>query len=81
MNECKEQNQDASLWLINFEVKGVGTGTAIVKAKGPKTASMILKNNGSYNGTPGRYNIYQIEEIIQSPDEMLISEQVLTYND
>lgn len=81
MKNCEIQAKDASLWLINFNIKGEGKGTAIIKAHSPNTASMLLKNNGMYNGTSSKYEIYQIEELIPSPEEMLISEQVLINNE
>lgn len=81
MKNCETQAKDASLWLINFNIKDGGKGTAIVKAHNPNTASMLLKNGGIYNGTSNKYEIYQIEEIIPSPEEMLISEQILINNE
>ena len=79
MENCKNiTTEDAFLWLVNFKIKGGGKGTAVIKAKSPNNASMLLKNNGMYNGIPGAYIIEQIEQIISSPDEMLISEQILT---
>lgn len=76
-NTCvavKEQR----LWIIEYRVKDVGNGCAVVKAFNPKEAESILKSEGTFNGIPNLYEISRIEEIILSPDSMLIAEQLAT---
>ena len=76
VKECAVKEQ--RLWVIEFSVKGVGNGCAVVKAGNPKEAETLLKSEGMYNGIPYMYNIIRIEEIIPSPDSMLIAEQIAT---
>lgn len=73
---CKEQK----LWIIEFRVKNVGNGCAVVKAFNPKEAETLLKSEGTFNGTPYLYDIIRVEEIVPSPDSMLIAEQIATFN-
>lgn len=40
-------------------------------------ASMVLKSEGLYNGSPIDYRIYRIEEIVPSPETMLICEKIV----
>ena len=70
--------KEQKLWIIEYRVKDVGNGCAVVKAGNPKEAETLLKSEGMYNGMPYMYNIIRIEEIIPSPDSMLISEQIAT---
>lgn len=72
--------KEQRLWVIEFNVKGVGNGCAVVKARNPKEAEALLKADGSFNGTPFMYDIIRIEEIVPSPDSMLIAEQIITNN-
>ena len=65
------------LWIIEFEIRNDGRGCAVVKAGNPNEASRVLKSEGLYNGSPSDYMIYRIEEIVPSPDTMLICEQVV----
>lgn len=65
------------LWAVDFDVKDVGKGCAVIKADNPDAAVQILKTEGIYNGTPHVYKVSRVEEIIPSPEEMLISEQVV----
>lgn len=65
------------LWAVDFDVKDVGKGCAVIKADNPDAAVQILKTEGIYNGTPYVYKVTRVEEIIPSPEEMLISEQVV----
>lgn len=71
---CKEMR----LWIIEFSIKDVGNGCAVVKADNPKQAETLLKTQGTFNGLPYLYSITRIEEIIPSPDSMLICEQLAT---
>ncbi len=71
---CKEQR----LWVIEFSIKDIGNGCAIVKANNPKQAEVLLKTQGTFNGSSHLYNITRIEEVIPSPDSMLICEQLAT---
>ena len=74
VSTCKEMK----LWIIEFSIKDIGNGCAVVKATNPKQAEILLKAQGTYNGTPHLYSITRIEEIIPSPDSMLICEQIAT---
>lgn len=71
---CKEMR----LWIVEFSIKNIGNGCAVVKANNPKQAEILLKTQGTFNGSPHLYNITRIEEIIPSPDSMLICEQLAT---
>lgn len=64
------------LWIIEFEIKGVGRGCSVVKSPNAKGAEVLLKTQGTFNGTPSMYKITRIEEISMSPDSMLICEQI-----
>lgn len=70
--------KEQKLWIIEFKVKHSGNGCAVVKAYSPKEAERLLKSEGILNGTPSLYDITRIEEIIPSPDSMLIAEQIAT---
>ena len=72
---CKEQK----LWIIEFRVKNIGNGCAVVKAFNPKEAETLLKSEGTFNGMNSLYVITRIEEIVPSPDSMLIAEQIATF--
>lgn len=74
---CKEQK----LWIIEFKVKNVGNGCAVVKAFNPKEAETLLKSGGTFNGIPYLYDIIRVEEIVPSPDSMLIAEQIATFEE
>lgn len=71
---CKEMK----LWIVEFSIKDIGNGCAVVKADNPKKAEVLLKTQGTFNGLPHLYNITRIEEIIPSPNSMLICEQLAT---
>lgn len=71
---CKEMK----LWIIEFSVKDIGNGCAVVKAGNPKQVEVLLKTQGIFNGSPHLYSITRIEEIIPSPDSMLVCEQLAT---
>ena len=66
------------LWMIEYNITGIGKGCAVIKASNAKRAEEILKSEGTYNGTPSKYSIVRIEEIICSPAESLIAEQNVT---
>lgn len=76
VKECAVKEQ--RLWVIEFSVKNMGKGCAVVKAYSPKEAERLLKSEGILNGTSSLYDITRIEEIIPSPDSMLIAEQITT---
>lgn len=67
------------LWIVEFRVKNIGNGCAVVKAFNPKEAETLLKSEGAFNGTPCLYDIIRVEEIVPSPDSMLLTEQLVTY--
>jgi hypothetical protein len=64
------------LWIVEFEIKGVGNGCSVVKSPNARGAEVLLKTQGIFNGTPSLYKITRIEEIVMSPDSMLICEQI-----
>ena len=63
------------LWIVEFTVNKKN-GCAVVKAPNHKVVETILRTKGIYNGTPHLYKITRIEEIIESPESMLIAEQI-----
>lgn len=64
------------LWVIDFSVSGM-EGMAVVKANNPKRAEEILVSESQYNAYRGSFKIIKIEEILESPDEMLLMENIL----
>lgn len=70
--------KEQKLWIIEYRVKNVGNGCAVVKAANPKEAETLLRSEGTFNGVPHLYEISRIEEIVPSPDSMLIAEQLAT---
>ena len=68
--------KEQKLWIIEYRVKDVGNGCAVVKATNPKEAETLLRSEGTFNGMPYLYEISRIEEIVPSPDSMLIAEQI-----
>ena len=69
---CKEMK----LWIVEFSIKHKGNGCAVIKAYNPKQAESLLRTQGIFNGSPHMYDIIRIEEVIPSPDCMLICEQL-----
>ena len=63
------------LWVITYDLRGVGKGIAMVKASNANSAEQILKTNGMYNGTQSEYLVTKIEEIIIPPCCGLMAEQ------
>ena len=63
------------LWVITYNLRGVGKGIAMVKASNANDAEQILKTNGMYNGAQSEYLVTKIEEIITPPCCGLIVEQ------
>lgn len=76
--DCAVKEQ--KLWIIEFRVKNIGNGCAVVKAFNPKEAETLLKSGGAFNGMPYLYDIIRVEEIVPSPDSMLIAEQIATFD-
>ena len=70
--------KEQRLWVIEYTASLVGNGCAVVKAGNPKEAETILRSEGMLNGTSHSYRIIRIEEIIPSPDSMLLAEQIVT---
>ena len=68
------------LWIVEFEISNTTKGCAVVKSPNAKGAEVLVKTQGAYNGTPSMYKITRIEEIVMSPDSMLICEQIATIN-
>lgn len=75
--DCAVKEQ--KFWIIEFRVKNIGNGCAVVKAFNPKEAATLLKSEGVFNGMPYLYDIIRVEEIVPSPDSMLIAEQIATF--
>ena len=67
------------LWIIQFYVFK-NKGCAVVKAENSRKAELLLKAEGSYNGQPNNYEITRIEEILPSPSNMILVEQILMTN-
>ena len=76
-NELGKSTQ--RLWVIEFNIFK-NKGCAVVKAENSKKAELILKAEGSYNGQPNKYEITRIEEILPSPSDMLLAEQIIMAN-
>lgn len=77
-DNCNVTNEyKMPVWILNYDIKNIGKGTAIVKADNPNRAIDILRADGMYNGTPRVYEVISIQRFIESPEEMLISEQNL----
>lgn len=70
--------KEMKLWIIEFNIRNRGNGCAVIKAANPKQAETLLKTQGMFNGLSYLYSITRIEEIIPSPDSMLICEQLAT---
>lgn len=70
--------KEVKLWIVEFNIKDIGNGCAVIKADNPKQAEVLLKTQGTFNGSSHLYSITRIEEIIPSPDSMLICEQLAT---
>ena len=69
------------LWVIEFEVTGIGKGCGLCKATNAQEAEKLLKSSGIYNGRPYLYKVIRIEQVIVPPCNDLIAEQVITYED
>lgn len=76
-SDCHVPPINKKLWIIEFDIRKEGKGCAVVKAGNPKEAERILVADGMYNGTPIKYEITRIEEIVPSPENMLICEQIV----
>lgn len=74
-------NEAFKLWVIEFNVRAIGKGCAIVKAHKPEDASQILKTSGMYNGNPESYLITKIQEVVVPPCCGLMAEEVITYEE
>lgn len=63
------------LWVITYDLRGVGKGIAMVKASNANDAEQILKTSGMYNGTQSEYLVTKTEEIVIPPCCGLMTEQ------
>lgn len=72
----EEVREKPRLWVIDYTVNEV-EGVAVVKAYNPKRVGEILESESKYNSYKGKFKIVKIEEILESPDEMLIMEATL----
>ena len=80
VNNDKELGKSTQrLWIIQFYVFK-NKGCAVVKAENSRKAELLLKAEGSYNGQPNKYEITRIEEILPSPSNMILVEQILMTN-
>lgn len=68
------------LWVMEYEVTGIGKGCAITKAVNPQEAEELLRTNGIYNGKPYLYKVTRIEQVIVPPCNGLMAEQVVSFN-
>lgn len=68
--------ENPRLWVMDFEINGM-EGMAVVKANNPKRAEEILVSESQYNAYRNSFKIIKIEEILESPDEMLLMENIL----
>ena len=76
-NELGKSTQ--RLWIIQFYVFK-NKGCAVVKAENSRKAELLLKAEGNYNGQPNDYKITRIEEILPSPSNMILVEQIIMAN-
>jgi hypothetical protein len=74
---CPISDAPMRLWVLEFNVIGVGKGCAVVKAGNPKQADGLLKAQGAFNGIQHLYEVTRIEEIIEPPCAGLLAEQVV----
>ena len=75
-NKCGTATGELKLWIIEFDIPiDNNKGCAVVKAKDPLQADILLRTEGISNGSPQKYCITRIAEIIPSPEAMLICEQ------
>lgn len=73
-------NGALQLWVLEFEVRGVGKGCAMCKASNPEEAGILLMKNGVFNGVPSAYLITRIEQVIVPPCNGLMAEQLVPFN-
>lgn len=62
------------MWLIVYNIRHEGKGVAVCKAKNARQAEILLRTSGKFNGNTTKYVVLTIEEIIPSPDSMLLAE-------
>lgn len=67
------------LWVITYDLRGIGKGIAMVKAPNAEEANQILIANGIYNGSPQDYLITKTEEIVVPPCCGLMAEQTVEF--
>ena len=80
VNNDKELGKGTQrLWVIEFDIFK-NKGCAVVKAENSRKAELLLKAEGNYNGQPYKYEITRIEEILPSPSDMLLAEQIIMVN-
>ena len=78
-NRCNNKStlSRMRLWILTFTIKStLCKGCAVVKAHDANRALRLLKSGGMYNSLPSDYEVERIEEIIESPDQMLICEEI-----
>lgn len=72
-----EEKRIQRLWVIQYDIKRVGRGVAVVKAYTPNDAIAILKSSGTFNSCSYAYEITCVEEINISPNPMILAEVVV----
>ena len=75
----KEAFFPPKLWVITYDIRGIGKGIAMVKAPNAEEANQILTANGMYNGSPQDYLITETEEIAVPPCCGLMAEQTVGF--
>lgn len=74
---CPIEESPMRMWVMEFNIYGIGKGCSVVKANNAKMAEQTLKSQGMYNGTPKMYEVTRIEEIIEPPCNGLMCEQIV----
>lgn len=78
--DCSSQNT-LLLWVMEYEITGIGKGCAMCKATNAQQAEILLKSSGIYNGSSHLYKVTRIEQIIVPPSNGLMAEQLITFEE
>lgn len=84
MEECtlsQEELIPPKVWAIEFNLRAIGKGCALVKASNAASANQILISSGMYNGNPSDYLITKTEEVDTPPCCGLMAELIIGYNE
>lgn len=74
-------NTPLKVWVLKFEVTGIGKGTAVIKEASPIAAENKLRHDGVFNSAPYLYKVTDIEEVIEPPCAELMAEEIVTMVD